>query len=314
MQSPDNRPPTLKLLLAFGAIYIVWGSTYLAIRYAVDGIPPLLMMGMRHVAAGGMMLAWLRGRGVKPEPRLWKYALLTGAILFLGGHGLLAWAEQRVDSGLASLLIATEPLLMVVLAGLAGQEKHASARTVVGLLLGMAGIALLFGVSGGQESRWGTAAVLVSATLWSVGAIYARGIKHESSAAMFAAMQMLAGGVLLLTVGAAAGERLALGHISLRAWAALAYLTVFGSIVAFSAYVWLMQVTTAARVSMHCYVNPVVAVFLGWLLAGEAVTGRMLMGAAVVLVGVLLVNTSRREPGPALRTLVEAEEPWLPGD
>jgi drug/metabolite transporter (DMT)-like permease len=308
---PDARG--LKLFFAFAAIYLVWGSTYVAIRWALDGIPPLIMMGLRHFSAAIILLAWLRFRGIPINHRLWKPALLTGAILFLGGHGLLAWAEQRVDSGLASLIIATEPILMVLLAGFLGQERHASGRTFLGMAFGLAGIAVLFGVGQGHDSKLGMAAVLVSALFWSVGAISGRGVDHGDSVILFAAMQMFSGGALLLTTGAVFGERLHLSQVAPHAWWSLAYMVIFGSILAFGSYVWLLKVTSAARVAMHCYVNPVVAVLLGWFLAGERVTPRMITGAVIVLAGVLLVNTAKHEPAPKLEPIL-AEEPGMPAD
>jgi drug/metabolite transporter (DMT)-like permease len=310
---PTSDARGVKLFFAFAAIYLVWGSTYLAIRWALDGIPPLLMMGLRHFSAALILLAWLSWRGVKVDHRLWKHAVLTGAILFIGGHGLLAWAEQRVDSGLASLIIASEPILMVLLAAFLGQERHASGRTFLGMAFGLAGIALLFGVGQGHDSKLGMVAVLVSAIFWSVGAIYGRGVNNGGSVIMFAAMQMLAGGTLLLTLGTALGERIHLAQVAPRAWWSLAYMVIFGSIVAFGSYVWLLQVTSAARVAMHCYVNPVVAVFLGWLLAGEQVTVRMLTGALTIVLGVLLVNTAPRQPVKQLEPVL-AEEPGMPAD
>jgi drug/metabolite transporter (DMT)-like permease len=295
MRHTDSNATTLKLLLAFFAIYVIWGSTYLAIRFAVEGLPPLLMMGARHLIAGALLLGLLLLRGEKSPGRMaWRAALLGGALQFLGGHGLLAWAEVRVSSGLAALLVAAEPLVMVVLARLAGQERL-SLRTVGALGLGMIGVALLFETGVRQGSALAAAAVLVAALFWSLGAIYARGVRTGTSTVMFAAMQMLVGGILLLAVGGAAGERVHAAEVSLRSVAALVYLIIFGSLVAFSAYTWLMKVTTAARVTTHCYVNPIVAVFLGWALAGERVTTTMLVGTAIVIASVVLVTLSKRE-------------------
>jgi drug/metabolite transporter (DMT)-like permease len=295
MRQNDANATTLKLLLAFFAIYVIWGSTYLAIRFAVEGLPPLLMMGARHLTAGALLLGLLLVRGEKsPGRAAWRAALLGGALQFLGGHGLLAWAEVRVSSGLAALLVAAEPLVMVVLARLAGQERL-SLRTVGALGLGMIGVALLFETGVRQGSALAAAAVLVAALFWSLGAIYARGVRTGTSTVMFAAMQMLVGGILLLAVGGAAGERVHAAEVSLRSVAALVYLIIFGSLVAFSAYTWLMKVTTAARVTTHCYVNPIVAVFLGWALAGERVTTTMLVGTAIVIASVVLVTLSKRE-------------------
>jgi drug/metabolite transporter (DMT)-like permease len=309
--NPDARG--LKLVFAFASIYLIWGSMYLAIRWGLDGIPPLILMGLRHLAAALILLAWLVWRGVKINHRLWKPALATGAIMFLGSHGLLSWAELRVGSGLASMIGATEPIIMVLLAGFLGQERHASGRIVLGMVLGLVGIGVLVGVGHGHDSTLGTVAVLASAILWSVGAIYGRGVDNGGSVIMFAAMQMLAGGALLLTTGVALGERLHFAQVAPRAWWSLAYMVIFGSIVAFSSYVWLLKVTSAARVAMYCYVNPVVAVLLGWQLADEKVTLPMITGAAIVLTGVLLVNTAKHEPA-ALPEPILVEEPGMPAD
>lgn len=300
MRPASSGVKTFKLLLAFFAIYVIWGSTYLAIRFAVEGMPPLLMMGARHLTAGALLLGLLLLRGERlPVRGAWGAALIGGALQFLGGHGLLAWAEVRVSSGLAALLIACEPLVMVVLARLAGQERL-SLRTVGALSLGTAGIAVLFETGARQGSAAAAGAVLLAALFWSLGAIYARSV-GSASAVMFAALQMLLGGALLLAVGSAGGERVHLAQVSLRSLASLAYLIVFGSLLAFSAYTWLMKVTTAARVSTHCYVNPIVAVFLGWALAGERVTTNMLIGTAIVTASVVLVTLEKREdlPSPA---------------
>ena len=309
--NPDARG--LRLFFAFAFIYLVWGSMYLAIRWGLDGIPPFILMGLRHLAAALILLVWLVWRGVKIDHRLWKPALLIGAIMFLGGHGLLSWAELRVDSGLASMIGATEPIIMVLLAGFLGQERHASGRIFLGMAFGLAGIGVLFGVGRGHDATLGTVAVLASAILWSVGAIYGRGVDNCGSVIMFGAMQMLAGGALLLTTGVALGERLHFAQVAPRAWWSLAYMVIFGSIAAFSSYVWLLKVTSAARVAMYCYVNPVVAVLLGWRLADEKVTMPMITGAAIVLIGVLLVNTAKHEPA-ALPEPILAEEPGMPAD
>src|SRR5512146_3046018 len=266
MRQIHSGVTTFKLLAAFFAIYVIWGSTYLAIRFAVEGLPPLLMMGARHLTAGALLLGFLLVRGEKtPGRAAWSAALIGGALQFLGGHGLLAWAEVRVSSGLAALLVAAEPLVMVVLARLAGQERL-YLRTLGALALGMVGVAVLFETGARQGSALAAAAVLAAGMFWSVGAIYARGVRSNTSTAMFAAMQMLVGGIMLLLVGGAAGERVRVAEVSSRSLWALGYLIIFGSLVAFSAYTWLMKVTTAARVTTHCYVNPIVAVFLGWAL------------------------------------------------
>jgi drug/metabolite transporter (DMT)-like permease len=293
------------LILAFLAIYVIWGSTYLGIRVAIESIPPLLMMGARHVAAGTLLFVYMRARGEAAPPRIsWKPAMLAGALCFLGGHGLLAWAEQRVSSGMAALLVSLEPVIMVLLARRARQEGRISGRTMAGLVLGIAGVAVLMPIDAKGEMI-AVAAVLLGGVLWSVGAIYARGAAAGVSSGMYSAMQMLTGGVLLLAVGTGLGERVQLSSVSLRSVVALGYLIVFGSVIAFSAYTWLMRMSTAARVGTHAYVNPIIAVWLGWALGGETVTGRMLLGAAIVLASVLLVN--KAESGKAVTLGAEAE-------
>jgi drug/metabolite transporter (DMT)-like permease len=303
--SAQERPKPALLVLAFFAIYVVWGSTYLGIRVAIESIPPLLMMGSRHLVAGALLFAYMRLRGEAVPPlATWKPAVLAGALCFLGGHGLLSWAELRVSSGMAALLVALEPVIMVLLARRAKQEGRTTGRTWAALALGIAGVAVLMPVDAGGETV-AAAAVLAGAVLWSVGAIYARGTAASVSPGMYSAMQMLAGGVLLLGVGTALGERVQVSSVTPRSLLALAYLIIFGSVIAFSAYTWLMRVSSAARVGTHAYVNPIIAVLLGWALGGEAVTGRMLFGAAIVLASVLLVNQAER--GKDLRRDEEVE-------
>jgi len=289
MQPRGQRTSTVGLLLAFFAIYVIWGSTYLGIRVGIETIPPLLMMGTRHLIAAALVFGYMRLKGEKAPRWMWKPALIAAAFCFLGGHGLLAWAEQRVSSGMAALLVALEPVIMVVLARRAKQEARISGRTLGGLALGIAGVAVLIPIHDSGEFV-ASIAVLLGAISWSVGAIYARGAAEGVSSGMYSAMQMLLGGVLLLAVGTGLGERVNLSQVSLRSAVALGYLIVFGSVIAFSAYTWLLRVSTAARVGTHAYVNPIIAVWLGWALGGEAVTVRMLAGAVIVLASVLLVN------------------------
>ena len=289
----------VKLLLAFGAIYFIWGSTFLAIRFAVRTLPPLLTMGTRHLAAGLLLFAWLavRGKLVRPEPRLWIPALFSGACCFLACHGLLAWAEMRIDSGLAALLSSTLPIWMVLLAPLRGLESELNPRVLSGIALGFAGVAVLIPMdfTGPQPEGLRALAVLVAEILWAVGAIYARGVKSSTPPSTFAAMQMVSGGALLWVAGLVLGEggRLHSAAFTAQAVLSLAFLIVFGSVIAFSAYVWLLQVSTPAIVSTHSYVNPLVAVLLGWAAAHEAVTWRTALGTGVILASVALVSVRR---------------------
>jgi drug/metabolite transporter (DMT)-like permease len=297
-----TEPSATHLIVAFAAIYLIWGSTYLGIRYAVESIPPLLMMGVRHTLAGSMLYAWTRWRGV-PAPRWrdWKYPATIGALLFLGGHGSLAWAEQNVPSGIAALLVATLPLWIVVLGRIWGTERHLSKRSIAGLVAGFLGVIVLFGPSAwhhdGTLNLIGAAAVLLGTFIWAAGTIYMRNVKMPDSPLLSAAMQMLAGGVSLIIAATLTGEtgHFTLTAVTLRSLGALAYLIVFGSIVAFSAYTWLHTVTTPSRIATYAYVNPVVAVLVGWALAGESVGPLTILAMVIILAGVALVNTTQKQ-------------------
>jgi drug/metabolite transporter (DMT)-like permease len=296
------RPSRLRLVAAFAAIYLVWGSTYLGIRYAIDTIPPLLMMGMRHLLAGASLYAWVRWRGT-PAPRLteWVYPAVIGALLFLGGHGSLAWAEQRVPSGIAALLVATLPIWIAVLARFWGTERHLSGRALAGLVLGFVGVAILFGPDvvhhTGELNLLGAAAVLFGTFIWAAGTIYMRSVKMPDSPVLSSAMQMLAGGASLVIAASLTGEvgRFHLSAVTARSWLALAYLIVFGSIIAFTAYSWLHMVAPASRVATYAYVNPVVAVLVGWALASEPIGIFTVIAMVVILAGVALVNTGQQD-------------------
>ncbi|MGE5735146.1 MAG: EamA family transporter [Acidobacteriota bacterium] len=299
----QQRVSTVSLVLAFAAIYLIWGSTYLAIRYAVESIPPLLMMAARHFTAGTLLYAWLRFRGTPAPIRIhWRNAAIAGGLFFLGSHGTLAWAEQKVPSGLAALLCATLPLWIVVLSPFMGKKRNLSRKVIAGLVLGFIGVAVLIGPtafhSQGGLSLLGAAVVLLASLLWAVGTMYTQRAGLPSSSSLSSAMQMMTGGVLLCVVGLMTGEagRLHLSAVTLKSGLALAYLTIFGSLVAFTAFTWLHQVSSPTRNSTYAYVNPVVAVFVGWLFAGEAVSIMTLVATAIILSGVALVNRAEREP------------------
>ncbi|MGC2196633.1 MAG: EamA family transporter [Terriglobales bacterium] len=300
--SKPGAPTPAALAAAFAAIYLIWGSTYLAIRFAVETFPPLLMMGVRHVSAGALLYGWSRWRGT-PAPKLreWLHPVLIGTLLFLGGHGSLAWAEQRVPSGIAALLVATLPLWIVVLARVKGTERKLSGQALSGLVLGFVGVAVLFGPDGwrhnGELNLIGAGAVLLGTFIWAAGTIYMRSVKMPDSAVISSAMQMLAGGGSLMIAAALTGEasQFHLAEVTGRSWLALAYLTVFGSIIAFTAYSWLHTVASPSRVSTYAYVNPVVAVLIGWALASEPVGVFTVLAMIIILVGVGLVNAGHRE-------------------
>lgn len=303
----------LKLVLAFASIYIIWGSTYLAIRIAIDTLPPFLMAGVRFVVAGGLLYGWARRRGApRPIRAHWLAAALVGALMLLGGNGGVVWAEQRVPSGLTAVLIATVPLWIAVLEWVRGGVRPGG-RVAVGLAMGLAGIALLVGpgeLAGGKGVDLVGAAVLLFASLsWAVGSLYSRRAGLPSSPLLATAMEMLTGGLLLLLAGLIAGQAAALdlGRISLQSVVALGYLIVFGSLVAFTAYVWLLRVTLPAQAATYAYVNPVVAVFLGWALGGEPLTARTLLAAAVIIGAVVIITAS--QPRAARAAAIPAAVP-----
>jgi drug/metabolite transporter (DMT)-like permease len=296
-----HEPPLAKMLLAFGALYLIWGSTYLAIRFAIETIPPLLMGSLRFALAGVVLYAWARASGVpRPSARQWKAASIVGALLLVVGNGGVVLAEQWVPSGLASLMIAAVPLWMVVLDWAWGSRVRPTRRVAVGLVAGFGGVAVLavspdVGLAGPGEA-FGAFLLLIAAFSWAAGSIYSRSAPAPSDTRLWGAMQMLCGSGLLLGAAIAAGElgRIDPGAVSLLSALSVLYLTVFGSLVAFSAYVWLLQVSTPARVGTYTYVNPVVALALGWAFAGEPVTARSMVASAIILGAVVLITTEAK--------------------
>jgi drug/metabolite transporter (DMT)-like permease len=304
----------LRVAIALGAVYLIWGSTYLAIRFAIETIPPFLMAGARYLTAGVLLYGWSRLRGA-PRPSLaqWRPAAIIGALLLLAGNGGVVWAEQRVSSGLAALLISTEPLWIVLLVWQRDRGQRPGGRVIAGLLLGFIGLALLVrpGSSSGGLDPLGVVALLIASLCWASGSIYSQRAKLPSSPLLSTSMQMLSGGGLLLLAGALTGEpaRFALAEVSTRSLLSLAYLVVFGAIIAFTAYVWLLRSASAVLVSTYAYVNPVVAVLLGWAFAGEPLTRGTLIAAAVILTGVALISSAqgKEKEGEELVEVTEEE-------
>ena len=294
------RLDSVKLALAFAAIYLVWGSTYLAIRYAVETIPPLVTAGIRHTVAGGILLAWAYARGYRAKREHWVAGAIVGAFFFLIGHGTLHWAEQHVASGLAALLIATEPMFILVLAWASGQQKTSRA-SALGLALGVVGVAILTGmeVSAKGASLVGMMVVLIGSAAWAAGVVISPKVKLPSDALARTAVPLVCGAVMLLASAGITGEFHGLNWsaISLRSMLGLAYLIVFGSIVAFTSYTWLLQRCAPALVATHTYANPVVAVLLGWLLAGEALTLRVVVASIAILGAIVLIRRGERSLG-----------------
>jgi drug/metabolite transporter (DMT)-like permease len=284
-------------LAAFATIYLVWGSTYLAIAYAIASMPPLLMMGVRSLLAGSVLYAWARISGVaRPTRASWRAAVIAGALLFLGSHGLLAWAEERVASGLAALVVATGTFWMLGVEWVRPGGRRPAAGAVAGALLGLSGVVLLLGSGGGEVDVIGSAALMLSALLWAVGSVYARDSSLPRSPQLAGALPLLTGGAMLVAMSLATGEARGLDVVAIdaRAVFALLYLVVFGSIVAFSTYVWLLRTTSPVSVSTHVFVNPVVAVLLGWAVGGETVSARALVAGVVIIASIVLIHGARR--------------------
>ncbi len=299
-----------KRLLAFASIYLIWGSTYLAIRYGIESFAPYRMMGVRSLVAGSVLYLWGRRQSTERlSPAHWRSALLLGAFFFLGGHGCLAWAEKRIPSGVASLLVATIPVWLALFEISLGRIRF-TPRLVLGLALGFCGVLLLTEpaklLPGESMDVLGTVVVLLSATSWAVGTIVSRRIPVPQSSILFSGMNLLAGGTLLLLVSFLSGETPPSAEVSLRSLAAVLYLIVFGSIVGFVAYMWLLRVETASKVGTYAFVNPGIAVFLGWLAGGEALSGRILLATALMVSGVAILVTSKEEKShdraPVVRT------------
>jgi drug/metabolite transporter (DMT)-like permease len=288
------------LIAAFAAVYVIWGSTYLAIRFAIATLPPLLMAGARFFIAGAVLLLWSRLRSPASAPTRvdWRTGLVGGLLLLLGGNGGLVWAEQHVPSGIAALLVAMVPLWMVLLDWMRPTGSRPPGRVFAGLVLGLAGLTLLVGaeaLQGHRELDISGAVVLVLASLsWAAGSLYTKHAPRASSGLNGAATQMIAGGVLLVLAAAFAGEltQTSLGHASSRSILSFLYLVTFGSLIGFTAYVYLLAHTSAAKAATYAYVNPVVAVLLGWTFANEPVTSRTLLAAAVILAGVAIISAA----------------------
>ena len=301
MPSTTSTPPSrASLLLAFTAIYLIWGSTYLGIRVAVETMPPFLMAGARFLIAGTLLFTFLKLRGSPwPTAVQWRANAIIGTFLLLGGNGLVVWAEQVIPSGVTALLIGVGPLFIVMTEWAWPGGTRPSAVTIAALLLGFAGVTWLAApwknpAHGGLNPA-GVAAILVACLSWGIGSIYSRHAKHGADPFLASSLQMLGGGVTLTLTAGVCGDfsRLNLAAITPHSWLAFAYLIVAGSLVAFSTFVWLMKHSTPARVSTYAYVNPIVAVFLGWLLLREPVNPRTFVAAAIIVAAVAIITTQK---------------------
>lgn len=294
-------PSRMRLALAFLSVYLIWGSTYLAIRFAVESIPPLSMAGARFLIAGALLFVWARRRSAeRPTGAQWRAAWISGTLMLLGGNGIVSWVEQWVPSGLTALIVSSVPLWMGLMHWMVEPSGRPGPRGIAGLILGFAGVVLLVRpggeYSGDSRLLLGGIALVLASAFWAAGSLYSRRGAAPKEPLLSTSLQMIAGSVSLIIAGAIAGEvgRFDPAGITARSVWSLAYLTIFGSIIAFTAYVWLLRATTPAKAATYAYVNPIVAVFLGAGLAGEALSGRTLIAAAIVIGAVVMITTERR--------------------
>jgi drug/metabolite transporter (DMT)-like permease len=291
-----------QIMAAFAAIYIIWGSTYLAIRFAIATIPPFLMGATRFLVSGTLLYAWARSRGGAPRPTKtnWRNATIAGGLLLLGGNGAVMWAEQVVPSGLTALLVSILPFWLVLIDWVRPPRRRPRRAVLVGLVLGFIGIIVLVGpgnIGGkGDVSPIGALVLILGSLSWAIGSFWSRDAQLPDSGLLTTGMEMLGGGVLLAVVGALTGE---LAHfdvhqVSRASLIGLVYLITFGSLVGFTSYIWLLDKVSPAHLGTYAYVNPVVAVILGWGIAGERLSARTGVAAAIVICAVALITTARR--------------------
>ncbi|CAA9394942.1 MAG: Permease of the drug/metabolite transporter (DMT) superfamily [uncultured Pyrinomonadaceae bacterium] len=285
---------------AFAAVYIFWGSTYLAIKYAIETLPPFLMAGSRFIFAGSILYIWARLSKdyEKPSLKHWRTSFIVGTLLLLGGNGGVVLAQHYISSSLAALLVATEPFWIVLLGWLWLKGARPNWKVALGLLIGFVGVYLLIGgqsssTESGTGQIFGAFLVIIAAFSWATGSMYGLRATTPKSSALTAGMQMLSGGLVLTLVGTIKGEwtSFSVGDVSANSWFALAYLIIFGSLIGFTAYSWLLKNAAPAMVATYAYVNPVIAVFLGWIIAGESFTMQMLVGAGVIIGSVALITS-----------------------
>ena len=310
-------PRRIQIIIAFAALYVIWGSTYLGIFFAIQSIPPFLMAGARFFLAGLIMFAIARLQGpLKSTWSDWKTSMIVGACLLLCGNGGVTISEKFIETGLASLIVATVPIYMTLLGWLVGMTKRPNGIVWVGLAGGFLGVGILLGpelrLSGGSRAAIGMSILLVTSFIWSAGSIYSRGVKHVSTPFFASAQQMFCGGLLLMLVGLCAGELndIHLEKITALSLGAFAYLVLIGAIVGYTAYFWLLRNCDPAKVATYAYVNPVVAVLLGALFAHEVVTMRTLLAAVLIIGSVALIITVqqfRSKPMPPITAAIETE-------
>lgn len=309
------------VLLSFAIIYFVWGSTFLAIRVGVQEVPPFLLAGMRFVLAGVILYLWARARGIaSPSAREWGAVTLLAVLFFVLDYGLVFWAETRVPSGITAVMMALIPAFMALSEIIFMKTQRLTARLGVALVMGVAGVGVLVSRSASfgdaAIDRGGAIALVVATLSWSVASALTRKLSLPASKAMSSATQMLAGGVLLTGTAAVLGEfrGFHLQTVSAKAWLALAYLIVAGSIVAFTAYVWLIHHESPTKVGTYAYVNPVVAVLLGYFFGGESLGSRTVLGAALVLASVVVITTAKKVREPEVQSFKPEAAAEVGGD
>jgi drug/metabolite transporter (DMT)-like permease len=330
----DSNAPKWQIIAAFIAIYVIWGSTYLFIAWAIETLPPFIMAAVRFLVAGGLLYGLSRWRGA-PNPGFieWQSGAVVGILLLFGGNGGVTWAEQTLPSGLAALLVATVPIWVSVVNWIRPAGIRPTRGMIAGLVIGLLGITILLNIlvlswdssglqislgfeqltSGKTIDPIGTGVILLAALSWATGTVYSRVYytKLAPDPLMSTATQMLSGGVLLSIAAILTGElpQINVATISLKSGLSLLYLVIFGSIVAFSAYVWLLKHVNPSLAATYAYVNPVVAVFLGWALAGEDLSSSMLIAAPVIILAIILITTQQPRPKP---TLILSDKETLP--
>lgn len=317
--SLNNRRNLAVLIAAFTAVYIFWGSTYLAIKYALQTLPPFLMAGSRFALAGSILFLLARFSKGYETPKLvhWRTSFIVGTLLLLGGNGGVVLAQQYISSSMTALLVATEPLWVVMLSWLWLRTGRPNWKVFAGLLVGFVGVWLLIagrgsGFGGGEAGQlFGYVAVMAGALSWAAGSVYGLGAPTPKSSLLTAGMQMLSGSLALFVVGFLRGEwnSFDVAAVSQTSVVALFYLLIFGSLIGFTAYSWLLKNAQPSMVATYAYVNPVIAVLLGWSIAGESLTGQMLMGAFVIVLSVALITAHKQKDGNDEVKIDESDTP-----
>jgi drug/metabolite transporter (DMT)-like permease len=288
-----------QIIAAFASIYLVWGSTYLAIRYAVETMPPFVMGGTRFLISGILLYVWARWRGAPRPKRLqWRNATIAGAFLLLGGNGGVVWAQQTVPSGLTALLVSILPFWLVIIEWARPPRRRPNTAVLIGLVVGFVGIVVLVGpgtIGGNGVSIIGAIVLIFASLSWAIGSFWSRDADLPESGLLTTGMEMLGGGLLLFLAGVVTGEltNFELGAVSKASFAGWIYLIIFGSLIGFTSYIWLLDKVSPARLGTYAYVNPIVAVLLGWAVAGETLSLRTGVAAAIVICAVALITTAR---------------------